>query len=325
MAVTTRGRDDAVAVRLRPALRHTVAVSDPALPDRPRTEIVLLWLARLAWIGVGVGTWAMVDELGLDGAAQVAVGSMTGAVWLAGVAGLSVPAVLTLTIARIAVPTSIPGLIVVGATADDIDAAIAIATVAAALAAAVVVARPEFGRLHVQASAYGREDRHLLRAPPDYVLAAALAWSLATGAWVGAAVSFAAEIWWLGALLAAIAVALFAFSAPRWHRLSRRWFVLLPSGVVIHDHLVLAETLMIPKHHVSGLRLAPADTDAADLTGPAAGHAVELLTREPVTAIRAATPATPGGSAIHLRACLIAPTRPGRALTAAQRYRYPVG
>ena len=62
----------------------------------------------------------------------------------------------------------------------------------------------------------------------------------------------------------------------RWHKLSRRWFVLVPTGVVVHDHLVLAETLMMRRNEVVGLRLAPADTEALDLTGPAAGHAVEV-------------------------------------------------
>jgi hypothetical protein len=107
--------------------------------------------------------------------------------------------------------------------------------------------------------------------------------------------------------------------------LSQRWFVVVPVGLVVHDHLVLAETMMLRRQEIRTLRLARADTEAADLTGPAAGHAVEIVTTEPVTAIRAARPSVPRGSAIHLTACLISPSRPGRALRAAGARQLPVG
>lgn len=285
----------------------------------------MAWIPTLMWIVVGATGWAMVDELGSDGAAQFAVAALAAAAWLVGVAGLAIPAVLTLTAARVAVPAAIPVLGALASAGDDVSTLDAAGGIIAALVAAVVVAQPEFGRRYVQASAYGREDRHLLRAPPSYLLAAAVAWLLVVALGVGAAAGFHAENWWLGGVLTAATIATAAFSWPRWHRLGRRWLVLVPAGVVVHDHLVLGETLMIPAGEVEVLRLAPADTEAADLTGPAGGHAIEVLTRDPVTAIRAATPSQPGGTALHLRACLVAPTRPGRALTAARAYRLPVG
>ena len=133
------------------------------------------------------------------------------------------------------------------------------------------------------------------------------------------------ERWARGSVLSVVAIAGTAWAWPRWHRLSRRWFVLVPVGVVVHDHLVLAETLMVRRQELMTLRLAPATTDAADLTGPAPGHAIELLTRESVTAIVAATPATPNGTVIHLTGCLVSPTRPGRLLAAARERKLPVG
>jgi hypothetical protein len=95
--------------------------------------------------------------------------------------------------------------------------------------------------------------------------------------------------------------------------------------VVLHDHVVLAETLMLRRQELSGLRLAPADTQAADMTGPASGHAVEVTTHEAVTAIYAATPNEPRGRVIHLTGCLVSPTRPGRLLAAAGARKLPVG
>jgi hypothetical protein len=101
--------------------------------------------------------------------------------------------------------------------------------------------------------------------------------------------------------------------------------VLVPTGVVVHDQLVLGETLMIRRNELAALRLAPAGTEALDLTGPAAGHAVEIVTRDSTTAILAATPKTPRGRVVHFTACLVSPSRPGQLLGAARERRLPVG
>ncbi len=51
--------------------------------------------------------------------------------------------------------------------------------------------------------------------------------------------ALAARAWVPGVLLTAAAVALGWFLGRRFHRLARRWLVLVPAGVVVHDHLVL--------------------------------------------------------------------------------------
>jgi hypothetical protein len=100
--------------------------------------------------------------------------------------------------------------------------------------------------------------------------------------------------------------------------------VLLPGSVVLHDPVVLGETLMVQRSNVAGARLALADTEAADLTGPAAGHALEIAVREMVLAVFAPTPDQPKGRAIHLQSFLVAPSRPGRALTAMAESKLPM-
>jgi hypothetical protein len=126
-------------------------------------------------------------------------------------------------------------------------------------------------------------------------------------------------------MLCVLAAAGAMWAWRRWHTLSRRWFVLVPTGVVVHDQLVLGETLMVRRTDVAALRLAPAGTEALDLTGPAAGHAVEVVTRGPATAILAATPKSPRGRVMHFSACLVSPTRPGQLLAAARERHLPVG
>ena len=243
--------------------------------------------------------------------------ALLGAGWIGGVAALTVPAVRSLTAVRVIVPLAVPAAFAcwIGG-ADDIDAVLAVGSAGLATVAA---GSAELGRAFVQASAYGAEDRHLLRPPAAYLAAAVLSWVLAASLLSVGVTLLAAERWLVGIPLSAIGVAIAIWSVPRWHRLSRRWLVVVPVGLVVHDPLVLAETLMLRRHEIGGVELAPADTEAADLTGPAGGHALQIATPGSVTAVFAGTPDQPGGRAIHLTSCLVAPSRPGKALAAATK------
>jgi hypothetical protein len=236
---------------------------------------------------------------------------------------MAVPTVVGLTGARALVPLALPVAAMAWiAGADPVDAALFLGL---ASVAAVVALSAEVGRAFVQASAYGDEDRHLLRPPLAYVTASVLTWVLWAACVLSGPLLVASGAYVVGVPLTLLAIVGSWWAWQRWHRLSRRWLVLVPVGVVIHDHVVLAETLMLRRHELSALRLAPATTEAADMTGPAAGHAIEILTTGPVTAIFAATPSDPRGRVIHLTGCLVSPTRPGRVLAAAGRRTLPVG
>lgn len=282
------------------------------------------WIARAVWVALAVAGGEALDAATAARSAAVSTTATVGGIvlWVAGVAALAVPSVAGVTAARVVVPASVPASVVAWVAGGGVPAAIATGI---GILASIVVLSAEFGRAGVQASAYGDEDRHPLRPPPAYALAAVVSWGCTVAAAIAGPLLLAAGNWIVGVPVAAAAVALGVFSWPRWHRLTRRWLVLVPAGVVVHDHLVLAETLMLRRQEVAGIRLAPAGTEAADLTGPAGGHAVEILAAEPVTAIFAGTPRVPRGTVIHLTACLVAPTRPGRALAAAGRRRLPVG
>ena len=153
----------------------------------------------------------------------------------------------------------------------------------------------EFGRLFVQASAYGDEERHPLRPPLGFAAVAVLAWMVCAGALITGPLLLAARAWIPGAILTVIAVVGMVTLPSRWHRLSRRWLVLVPAGLALHDPVVLGETLMLRRSEVAWIRLAPVDTDAADLTGPATGHAIEVGTEALVTALLAPTRQQPHG------------------------------
>ncbi len=62
---------------------------------------------------------------------------------------------------------------------------------------------------------------------------------------------------------------------------------------------------MVRRGDVAAVGLALAGTEAADFTGPAAGHAVEVALGSMVTVVLARRPATPKGTA-HVRSFLVA-------------------
>lgn len=279
----------------------------------------LMWAMRVAWVVVAVVGGTALEE-GVDGRTSLAAWTTAivgWSIWAVVAASMAIPAVRTLTFARVLAPLSL----VATAVAAGAGAS-AMALLALGLPAAVAVLSlfsAEVGEAFAQASAYGDEERFMLRVPAAAGTAAVASWVVWAGVGTVAAITLAGGLW-LAAVPAAIVFAgLCWFLLPRWHRLSRRWFVLVPAGLVIHDPVVLADTMMLRGPQIGGVALALADTGAADLTGPASGHAVEVQTTESITAVYAPTPSERAGKAIHLTAFLIAPSRPGRALAAAAR------
>ncbi len=86
----------------------------------------------------------------------------------------------------------------------------------------------------------------------------------------------------------------------------------VPAGIVLHDPVVLADTVSLRTAQVAHIALAPTDTEAADLTGPASGYAVEVTTTQSITVVFAFTPKEPNGRAIHLPASSSHPAAPVR-------------
>lgn len=303
---------------LGPTRRHTVGVSETLIAERAAP-----WVARTLWIAVLVVGGRAIDDALAGRAAEGALTWLGLAGWTAGVAAMAVPAVRSLTAARAIVPLSVP--IAVSAWlggASTIDGAL---FTGLAIVASLTVGTSSFGRTFVQASAYGDEDRYLLRPPLAFAAFSALTWLACAGLTTAAVLAAATDRTVVVLACAVPALAGGAFFAPRWHRASRRWLVLVPAGLVIHDPVNLGETLMLRRQNLAALGLALTGTDAFDLTGPAPGHAIEIRTTESVTILLGSPFGERAGSAIHLTGCLVAPTRPGHVLAAAAARRLPVG
>lgn len=221
---------------------------------------------------------------------------------------------LSLTIARCIAPVITMHLFV--GIGDAESKALAIASATCALLACLIILAADYGAIHVQAGAYGDEQRYLLRVPVPLIVPVGLAYLLLIVAVAFTPLWFAAGNWILGGVgLVVSAVALWKV-APRIHQLSRRWLVFVPAGVVVHDPVMLSEVLMLRRNEVQSIMLAPADTQAADFTGYTRGVPLEVQLRG-FTDVRL----TPFAArllrttdAFHVRAFLIAPSLPTRVL-----------
>ena len=160
----------------------------------------------------------------------------------------------------------------------------------------------------MQGSAYGDEVRYPLRPPGPLVLGPLpVLWLLLAGFVAAGPLLLATEQWAAGAAATAVAAGLAVVLPRRFHRLSRRFLVFVPAGLVIHDHLVLVETALFRWRGVLSVARALSDTDALDLTGAALGPAVEVVLADLETIVRVG--GHPGESkAVHARAFLCSPT-----------------
>lgn len=248
------------------------------------------------------------------------------ALWVAVAAAavaLTVTGPLGLTVARMATSLAVPAAVL--AWLGGASAATGAAAVAVALLVTLVGMSAEVGEAMVQGAAYGEEQRFPLRVPAAMLAPVALSWVLWAAAVLGAVELLAHEVWLVGVAVAAAAAFLSWWLGQRFHRLARRWLVLVPAGVVVHDQVLLAETLMVQRSNVAAAGLALSGSEAFDLTGPAGGHAIDIAARDMVQGIFPASAKEPTGRAVHMQSFLVAPSRPGRALQAMAERKLPVG
>ena len=193
--------------------------------------------------------------------------------------------------------------------------AVAIAT--AALVALLLIYKSDFGVTQVQAGAYGNERRFLLRIPVSLALPTLLTWVVLTALFVVADNLFASGLWIGGSVVSLLSAAAIWKFVPQLHRLSLRWLVRVPAGWVIHDGVLLAENLLLRTHNITTMQLAPADTEAIDLSGITYGIPLEISLRE-MTDVRL-TPllskVTKTVDALHVKQMMVAPSQVQRVLS----------
>ena len=269
---------------------------------------VLNSVAMAAWVALALSSpWQTIAD---DASRSVAWVVLTWGwfLWTGVGASLLVPSPISLTIMRTVVPLSV----VVSVVASQPLA------VFCSVVALIVCASPVFVDAMVQGGAYGDETRFALRTPLPYVVPAVVAWLLYTAALIGGSLFLAARQYIFGAVLVAIGIILSRTIPRRLHRLARRWLVLVPVGIVVHDHLVLHETIMAHSGKILSVTRTSDVGEAADLTGGVVGDRITIALTEADKVVLSAITAKALGTteALHVKMFCIAPRRLTAALSA---------
>jgi hypothetical protein len=279
-----------------------------------KTTPAVVWASRLSVIATGLAVPLLNNAL-RQMSSLTGISSTVG-IWLLWSIALLctlVPSSSALTAIRLALPTI---FVIVAAVAitSDITSGVA-AALAISLLSSLFIFSGDIGNSFVQLAAYGDERRYLLRCPPAMLLVQILSWLVWLALAIVAINLLASDAAIIGAAATIAALLLTIVLPRRFHRFSRRWLVSVPAGLVIHDHVVLAETAMFMNNAVVEIGIDLAPSEAADLSGKCSGVGLLITLKDFDTVVLAATPKTPGGSAIHVKSMRVCPTRPGRAIT----------
>ena len=253
----------------------------------------IAWPVRLLWIAIAL--------------VQNSFNVSTWVIWALAAVAMWIPHPISLSVIRIASPVVIAVLISQLPDLDFLPMPVVATTIA--IIALLLIYTNEFGSAHVQAGAYGSEQRFLLRLPVSLIFPAFLSWLVMFGLLIGAEHFVSRRKWFIAATLAILLTGSVWKFGIQLHRLSLRWLVRVPAGWVIHDGVLLAENLLIRTHQISAMQFAPAQTEALDLSGITRGVPIEITLRE-MTDVRL-TPLlskiTKSLDVIHTQQILVAP------------------
>ena len=283
------------------------------------------WVLRAVWViqpfAVGPAAARALDPH--SAAVRVAASVLAWAGWAIALVATLVPHPLGLTGLRLAGPAAAAAAVWAAATGHPGTASSALA-VAAGCVAAVVVLLPACAMWCVNGPAYPNERRFPL-APPGPLLLGPLevAWAAVVGLPVAAVLLLAARQWAGGAACLVAAAAAGWVVGRSLHGLSMRWLVFVPAGVVLHDHLSLADPVLVRRQQIESIGPAPADTDSLDLTQRAIGLALELRFVEKIPMVRI-TPQQRKGEQGSSARVLVTPSRAGAVLAEAATRHIPL-
>lgn len=276
-----------------------------------------LLLLRLLWAGlpltVGPAIEAAVAPASTPVRVVVAVGCWV--TWAAVLLALLVPRLASLTALRVGAP-ALATVAAVAAVRDELETADLVAVAMAAIVA-VATAWPTVADRLVDGSSYGPERRFPLRVPPAVAGGAApLGVAVVLGGLVAGPLLLATRQWIAGTVALVLGLPAAALALRSLHALSRRFLVLVPGGIVVHDPFTLTDPVLLARGSLARIGPAPEDSEAVDLTLGAGGLIVELALDRPDDLVLR-RPGRGPDEAVRTSGVLVAPTRPGALLTEA--------
>ncbi|HWW45638.1 MAG TPA: hypothetical protein VN180_11255 [Acidimicrobiia bacterium] len=284
-----------------------------------------LWLLRAAWItlpltaapalAAGVRDWRTAE--------QVVAAVLCWLAYGVGLVAVLAPRPAGLTILRVFAPALLVAVVVAVASGHPSTLA-AIGGLAGTIVAAVLAADSEFAIASANAVAYGDEQRYPLRVPPALflgplpVVRAVVVAGVVVGPLLLAGTHYLA-----GGIAVAVGLPLALLAGRALHRLSRRWLVLVPAGVVVVDRMSLVENTLFPREHIELLRSFAADESpgtALDLRMGATLGSLLATFDEPAELVLAARPGKDART-VNAPAMVIAVARRAEVLAGAARRR----
>jgi hypothetical protein len=219
-----------------------------------------VWLLRIVWVSLPVTAGpAAADALDAwSTGPQLVAATLLWSAWALGLLGLLAPRPVGLTLLRVVAPSFVAlaaAAVVAGAASPvSVGAAVGVVLVSATL----VTVLPDVSIAAANGVAYGDERRYPLKTPPVLFLGPVLVAPFVVAAGIAAGpLLVAADRPVAGALALVIGVPLAAVLARALHGLSRRWVVLVPSGLVVVDPLTLPDPALFLRERIVSLR--PAD------------------------------------------------------------------
>jgi hypothetical protein len=282
----------------------------------------VLWLVAPLSIGP-----VLADALsGASAAVGTTAAVLLWSVWTVVLVAVLVPRMESLTVVRLGAPAGLPLALWAAVAGSDggLGGAAALGAVWSGVTALVALSAGTADAF-IDGSSYGAERRFLLRTPGLLLLGPLeLAWAAVVVGVAAGPLWLAANAWVVGVVALAMGWPLAWGAARAIHQLSRRWLVLVPGGVVLHDPLALGEAMLFPRSVVA--RVGPADAHpseggALDLTLRAVGLVSEIRLHEDVDlAVRQGR-----GDAVRVDTSrvLVAPARPGTLVREAEHRGIP--
>jgi hypothetical protein len=283
------------------------------------------WLLRLCWVilpfTVGPALGSALHPY--SGPVRLTAVILAWAGWTAVLLSTLVPYPIGLTVLRVIAPAAAVAALMAAITGRP-SALAAASAVGTTLLALVIAFTPATGVLYVNGPAYPNERRYPLRPPGPILLGPLqLVWAVAVGAPVAGILLIAARAWVAGGILAGLGAPAAYLLGRAMDRLSRRWVVFVPAGMVLHDPLTLGQPVLLTRQQIVALGPAPADSRSLDLTMNAPGLALELVLEEETEVLLVQRGEADQGPRSVDR-MLFTPTRPGRVLTEAGNRRIRV-
>lgn len=262
---------------------------------------IMLAIALIAWIVVAVvSPWQLLAD---DASTSVSIALVAWgwSLWVITAIALLVPSPLSLTGMRCISPLAVIASLV----------AVAPLSIFASVVALIIGFSPLFADLMVQGGAYGEEQRFSLKTPVPQMAPTLIAWSVLSFSLIGGTLFIANKQFVVGIPLVVIGIVLATRVPKLLHRHARRWLVIVPAGIVVHDHLVLAETVMSPRSKIASLTVVPEAGESADFTGGVAGPrlAVQLREADKIVLSRITAKILKTTEALHVTTFSVSPRR----------------